>query len=304
MRLIKRFIIIPLLPLLLFALTAEDIIKKYHLENPCYTKKEMDISLCDELYDSSDYFYFGNTKRIDSIKNWHDVWEKGLIFRKSIFHYDTLKSGFFKELTIITEWDYNSSHIDTFDVETKLYNKQGLLIEKKSISTSMGEDINKYTYNLKGQRVKFISYVNGRVWTDEDYYYNKKGLRHKIVYKKGVSDTTYNIYTSFDSLLATIELYKGKKVPYILNFYQNRKIYKKIMYSWTRKVLPKNCTYYYYNSKGRLIKEITLGQEVADQNNAYRDKHSFVPKRWCVYKYDKRGRLKMKVTRKKPFPED
>ncbi len=304
MRFIMRFIIVVLLPLKLFSLTAEDIIKKYHLENPCYTKKEMDVSLCDELCDSTDYYYFRNTEKLDSTIEYAKLIVGDRVFRKSVFKYDTLKSGFLKELTITTEWDYNSSVVDTFDVETKLYNKQGLLIEEKSISTSIGEYTDKYTYNLKGQRIKFISYVNRRVWTDEDYYYNKKGLRHKIVYKKGVSDTTYNIYTPFDSLLATIELYKGKKVPYILNFYKNKKMYKKIMYSWARNVLPKNCTYYYYNSKGQLIKDITLAKSESNINETYKDKNTLTPQSWTIYRYDKQGRLKQKVTRQKPYEED
>ena len=284
---------------------ANDIVKKYNLENPCYTEKEMDVSLCDELYDSSYYYYFGKTKIVDSIKNWHDVWKKGLVFRKSIFKYDTLKSGFSKKLTITTEHAPGNTKIDTFIVCTDIYNKHGLLIEKKTISTSMGKDINKYIYNLKKQRVKFISYVNKQIWTDENYYYNKKGLQNKTVYKKGVSDTSYNDYTPFDSLLAIVKLYEEKKRPYILNFYdKNRKVYKNIMYSWSSDGLPYNCTYFYYNSNGLLTKDITLSQDVSNQNKAYNNKHSFVPVRWCVYKYDKLGRLKSKVTRIEPYLED
>ena len=96
--------------------------------------------------------------------------------------------------------------------------------------------------------------------------------------------------------------------PYIKFILNGKELVGQIIFKskegWSSDGLPYNCTYFYYNSNGLLTKDITLSQDVSNQNKAYNNKHSFVPVRWCVYKYDKLGRLKSKVTRIEPYLED
>ena len=75
------------------------------------------------------------------------------------------------------------------------------------------------------------------------------------------------------------------------------------MFNWNTDCLPYNCTYYYYNSKGQLIKYITLAKDQSIISESYKGKHTLTTQVYSTYKYDKQGRLKQKVTRQKPYVE-
>lgn len=297
----KFFLAIIIGTFLLQAQTGEDIVRKYNLKNPQYTEKELDISNCTELKESTDYYYYEDTKKQDSTITWINVSKHGLIYRKSVFTYDTLDNGFSKKLTLVTERISDTSAIDTFDVIVAKFNKQGLMTEEISISKSVGEIIRKFTYNIQRRKTSGITLVNGVKWYDEKFSYNKNGHRANTTSKSGISEGTIYRHTNFDSLLATIEIVKGNEIPYILNFYKNKLKVKQITYNWNTNTFPSNCTYFYYNKKKQLTKFITLTD--IDIYTEYKDKNSFTPARYHVYKYDNSGRVVQMVARNRPYPD-
>jgi hypothetical protein len=55
------------------AITPEEVVAKYGLENPSYNLEELDLSPCTMVEESTVYFYRGETDTLDSTAGWWSI---------------------------------------------------------------------------------------------------------------------------------------------------------------------------------------------------------------------------------------
>lgn len=301
----KNACIIALLACLrVWALTAEEVIKKYNLTDLSFDRSTFADSSCPVLAESTFTWYDKSTGLIDSQYKCVESFKCADSYCKWKFYYS--HKVFDNGVRATREYMVNANTADTVNKVLSKYDKQEILIESDDIFLEYNNRmISSYTYNERGQRTAYYHInVGAKGVRDTSHIelttYDKNGCPKELQYPLKDAKAIYEC-NDFDSVTALIQVKDDKKLPYWVKFYdKQKKLSKWNEYYWVREGNPlKRIISYDYDSKGRVKREYYLMSPDC-MSRPYSGPGSFEINMFIEYTYDEKDRELTKVQYSQP----
>lgn len=301
----KNACIVALLAFLrVWALTGEEVIKKYNLTDLSFDKSTFADSSCPVLAESTYTWYSQSTGLIDSQYKCVESFKCADNYCKWKFYYSHKVFG--NGVRATREYMVNANTADTVNKVLSKYDKQANLMESDDIFLEYNNRmISSYTYNERGQRTGYYHInVGAKGGRDTSHIelttYDKNGCPKELQYPLKNAKAIYEC-TDFDSIAAQIRLKDGEHRPRWVWIYDKENRLKKLSeYSWVREGNPLIKTIFYvYDSQGRVEREYYLMSPDC-MSRPYSGPGSFEINMFIEYTYDDKGREKTKVKYSQP----
>ena len=287
-----------------WALTGEEVIKKYNLTDLSFDRSTFADSLCPELAESTFTWYNESTGLIDSQYKCVESFKcaDNYCKWKTYFSHKLFPNG----SRATRQFKVDATNPDTSTKELATYDSQGNLLESDLVflrhSTRM---ISSYTYNERGQRTAYYHInVGAKGGRDTSHIevttYDKNGCPKELQYPLKNAKALYEC-NAFDTAAALIQIDSGKERPQWIWIYgKGNKLLKLSEYSWVREGNPLLKTIFYvYDSKGRVEREYYLMSPDC-MSRPYSGPGSFEINMFIEYTYDEKDRKLTKVQYSQP----
>lgn len=299
----KNVCIIALLACLqAYAMTGEEVIKKYNLTDLSFDKSTFADSSCPVLAESTFTWYDKSTGLIDSQYSYVYGYKENCCYWKSYYSHKVFPNG----ARATREYRVDANSGDTSQKSLGTYSESGNLLESDDIFLSANSRmVTSYTYNERGQRTAYYHInVGAKGGRDTAHIelttYDKNGCPKELKYPLKNAKAVYGC-TDFDSVAAQIRLKDGKKLPYWVKMYDKKnRLSKWNDYYWNRDGNPLHRIIFYdYDAMGRVKREYYLMSPDC-MGRPYTGPGSFEINMFSEYTYDEKGREITKVKYSQP----
>jgi hypothetical protein len=300
----NAFILTILAYLQVWALTGEEVIKKYNLTDLSFDRSTFSDSLCPVLAESTFTWYSESTGLIDSQYNCVESFKcpDNYCRWKIYYNHKVFPHG----ARATREYTVDANTRDTATKVLSTYDKYGNLLESDNVFLrSNSRMISGFTYNGRGQRTAYYHInVGAKGGRDTSHIelttYDKNGCPKELQYPLKNAKALYEC-NAFDTAAALIQIDSGKERPQWIWIYDKENRLKKLSeYSWVREGNPLIKTIFYiYDSQGRVKREYYLVSPDC-MGRPYSGPGSFEITWFVEYTYDDKGREVTKVKYSQP----